>query len=379
MKYDHSHIASYVPDMPCRRFGLLWASAITALCISTLTSSAHAQSSVTVFGLLDEGVTYASNVDGKRYIGTQTGIQAPNLFGVRGTEDLGGGYAAIFLMDGFFSIDTGAMSGGGPFGRESYIGLSSPWGTITMGKQFDYMYDSLSIARWGQQIPYVSLYQLPDGPYANMNAPLGTFDYSRTAGGAATPNTVKFTSAPYHGLHFGAMYGFSNVAGQFGNGNLSSFGLDYASGPLRMDAAYTYSKQDGIDSNEAGIRNFGFGGRYDFGRLALDALYTNTHNTFNGAQIDSFEVGGLYPVSPFFFIYAQYIYSKGNEALTNNQAHQAGVTFDYLLSKRTDVYLNVIYQHAKGGEQVFAAISGSPGTSSSPNQTVIRVAMRHLF
>lgn len=341
--------------------------------------AAHAQGSVSLFGILDAGITYTSNVGGHSYVGSDTGIQAPNLIGLRGTEPLGAGYAAIFVLDGSFSLGSGEQIGGGTFGRESYVGLSSIYGTLTLGKQFDYMYDALSISRWNHEISYVSLYQLPDGPYSGLGTPNGPFDYTRMAGSSATPNTIKYTSNHFMGFDFGAMYGFSNVPGQTGSHNLSSFGANYANGPLRVDVAYTYSKEDVVGNGAGGIRNFGAGGRYDFGGFAVDALYENTRNTFNGAAVDSYELGGLYSFAPDIFAYLQYIYTKGNPVLTNNNSNQLGLTFDYLLSKRSDVYINAVYQHARGGAYAFAAISGTPGSSSSENQTVLRVGMRHLF
>ena len=353
---------------------------ILAAMLMGLSFAAQAQSSVTLFGLLDVGVTYTSNAGGHSSIAEQSGIQAPDLIGVRGTEDLGGGYAAIFVMDGMFSINTGAAeSGGGIFGHESYVGISTPMGTVTLGNQFDYMNESLSVARYGNQIPYVSLYQLPDGPFSKLGTPLGTFDYSRLAGGQASPNTIKFTSKTYDGLDFGAMYGFSNIAGEGGTDNMSSFALNYASGPVRLDAAYTFAHDQTLGNGTGGIRNWGAGGRYDFGRFAFDALYTNTDNTFNGAQVSSIEIGGLYSFAPDFFAYAQYIYAKGNDVLTDNRANQIGLTLDYLLSRRTDVYVNGIYQHASGGEDAFAAISGSSTASTTGSQTIVRVGIRHLF
>jgi predicted porin len=353
--------------------------AIPAIMLMSLPFVAQAQSSVTMFGLLDAGLTFTSNDGGHHSITEQTGIQAPDLFGVRGVEDLGGGYSTLFVLDGSFALNTGAQSGGGIFGRESYVGLSTPWGTVTLGNQFDYMYDNLSLARWGNQIPYVSLYQLPDGPFSGLGSPLGTFDYTRIAGGQATNNTVKFTSNSYAGFNFGAMYGLSNLAGAGGTDNMSSFGANYAAGPIRIDAAYTFARQNSLNDGHDGIRNFGLGGRYDFGKLALDALYINTRNTLNGAHVDTYELGALYSFAPDTFAYLQYIFADGNEELTDNRAHQIGLTLDYLLSKRTDVYINGIYQHALGGQDVFAAISGAPGTSTTGNQTVVRVAIRHLF
>lgn len=352
---------------------------ILATALATLPLLSHAQSSVTLFGLLDNGVTYVSNAGGHSLIQAASGIQAPNLLGIRGIEDLGGGYQTLLVMDSQPELNSGRANGGALTGRESYVGLVSPFGTLTLGRQFDYMYDNLSIARWGHQISYVSLYQLPGGPFAKLGTPLGTFDYTRIAGGAATPNAVKFTSKRYGGFDFGAMYGFSNLAGQTGSNNLLSFGANYMQGPLRLNAAYTYSKEDGIDNGHSGIRNFGFGGRYDFGRFALDALYTNTRNTFTGARVDSYEIGGLYSFAPDLFLYANYIYAKGNADLTNNHSNQGGVTLDYLLSKRTDVYVNAIYQRASGGVDAFATVNGTFTTSTAASQTVARVGLRTLF
>ncbi|HTJ93935.1 MAG TPA: porin [Pararobbsia sp.] len=353
--------------------------AITAMVLLGLPIAAQAQSSVTMFGLIDAGITYTSNQGGHHSFTEQTGIQAPDLFGVHGVEDLGGGYSALFVLDGSFALNTGAQSGGGIFGRESYVGISTPYGALTLGNQFDYMYDNLSVARWGNQIPYVSLYQLPGGPFSRLGSPLGTFDYTRMAGGVATNNTVKFTSNTYAGFNVGAMYGFSNLAGGTNTDNMMSFGANYAAGPIRLNAAYTYARQDSINDGHNGIRNFGFGGRYDFGKLALDGVYVNTRNTFNGAHVDTFEAGALYSFAPDVFAYLQYIYADGNAVLTDNKSNQIGLTLDYLLSKRTDVYVNWVYQHASGNADVIADISGAPGASSNGTQTIVRVAMRHLF
>lgn len=352
---------------------------LVVLVLSVFPLVSQAQSSVTLFGILDNGVSYVSNSGGRSVVQMASGIQAPNLLGLRGIEDLGGGLQAIFVMDSQPNLNNGTQQGGAFTGRESYVGIASTYGTITLGRQFDYMFDNLSIERWGHEIPYVSLYQLPGGPFAKLGTPLGTFDYTRIAGGEATPNAVKFTSRYYGGVDFGAMYGFSNLAGHTGSNNLMSFGANYLHGPLRLNAAYTYSKEDGIDNGGSGIRNFGAGGRYDFGKFAVDVLYTNTHNTFTNGHVDTYEIGGLYTFAPDLFLYAQYIYAKGNPELTNNHANQGGVTVDYLLSKRTDVYVNAIYQRASGGADAFASINGTFATSSSANQTVLRVGVRTLF
>ncbi|HZZ13246.1 MAG TPA: porin, partial [Paraburkholderia sp.] len=78
--------------------------AVSLLCISL---SAHAQGSVTLFGLLDEGVTYVTNVNGGHQTALQDSIQFPSVIGFQGKEDLGGGTNAIFQLISQFSVSTG--------------------------------------------------------------------------------------------------------------------------------------------------------------------------------------------------------------------------------------------------------------------------------
>ncbi|MEB2544872.1 porin [Burkholderia cenocepacia] len=352
---------------------------VLTVALATVSCHGHAQSSVTLFGIVDNGVSYVSNSGGKSLVQAMSGIQAPNLLGIRTVEDLGGGIQALVFMASQPDLNSGTVRGGALSGRESYVGIVTPYGTVTLGRQFDYMFDNLSLHRWGHEISYVSLYQLPGGPFSKLGGVLGTFDYTRTAGGSATPNAVKFTSAYYGGFRFGAMYGFSNLAGQTGSNNLSSFGVSYGNGPLRLEAAYTYSKAEGIDNGHLGIRNAGAGGRYAFGDFALDAQYVNTRNTLTGAHVDTYEIGGLYRFAPDFFAYANYLYAKGNKQLTGNHSNQAGITLDYLLSKKTDVYFNATYQVASGGEVALASICGTFTTSSGTRQSVFRAGVRTVF
>jgi len=112
--------------------------------------TAHAQSSVTLYGLIDVGVAYANNAQvakpGGQPVGasqlaltdgTSTGLSG-SRWGLRGTEDLGGNLKAIFVLENGFNVNSGALAqGGAEFGRQAYIGLSSNQGTVTVGRQYD--------------------------------------------------------------------------------------------------------------------------------------------------------------------------------------------------------------------------------------------------
>src|ERR1700744_6523832 len=97
---------------------------LSALCIACHAPLTHAQSSVTLYGLLDVGVTALSNQGGHRNVVMDSGVLSPNLFGLRGTEDLGGGLKAIFQLEGQFEMATGGLIGD-LFGRQAWVGLQS--------------------------------------------------------------------------------------------------------------------------------------------------------------------------------------------------------------------------------------------------------------
>src|ERR1700738_4228053 len=87
---------------------------------------AHAQSSVTLYGLIDAGISYSSNVGGKSLWQETSGAMNASRWGLRGSEDLGGGLKAIFTLENGFNIDTGKFGqNGAEFGRQAFVGLSS--------------------------------------------------------------------------------------------------------------------------------------------------------------------------------------------------------------------------------------------------------------
>jgi len=354
-----------------------------AICAACCTSAANAQSSVTLFGLMDVGVTALSNQGGSHGIAMDTGTLSPNLFGLRGTEDLGGGLKATFKLEGQFEMGTGALDGN-EFGRESWVGLqSNKWGAVTAGNQYDYMFTSLSKNRLGPEMPYVSLNNLRQGPFAGLGkpqVPSSDFDFDRTAGAQRLNNSVGYQSPTIQGLTFGGIYELGGQAGAFGNGSAYSFGADYLQSTYSLDAAYTMVKYAAINNGNSGIRNFGFGGRIAVWKGWADILYTNTYNTFTGAAINAFEIGGTYPVAQATTIALSYEYMKGNAVLQDNKANQVNLTLDYALSKSTDAYVSAVYQNASGDPATATAwILGTNGASSNGTQSLLRVGMRHFF
>ncbi|NHH78145.1 Outer membrane porin protein [Burkholderia gladioli] len=118
---------------------------IAALAVTAAAASpALAQSSVTLYGVIDEGLNYTNNIGGKGgAVELTSGYAQGSRWGLRGTEDLGGGLAAIFTLENGFDASSGkAQEGGRMFGRQAYVGLQDKrYGTVTLGRQYDSMVD----------------------------------------------------------------------------------------------------------------------------------------------------------------------------------------------------------------------------------------------
>jgi predicted porin len=385
---------------------------LAAAVLSSIGVAAHAQSSVTLYGIIDAGISYANHSTLNNSSGSHSvtkfddGIAQGSRWGIRGTEDLGGGLGALFVLENGFNIGNGTLGQGSrEFGRQAYVGLSKNGaGSLTFGRQYSFSTDFLGNYSTGNQTVA--------GNYAYH---INDFDQLTSS---RIDNSVKFTSANFAGLTFGALYGFSNQAGAFAGSTAASrtysFGLNYATGPLSVGTAYTdirfpsqslYPTNTTIanvtTANLAGaattaavkeLRTFGAGARYLIGPATVWALYTNTRFvplTGTATVIDAYEAGAKYAVTPALSGGLGYTYMNIGGGSTNNiKGHwnQVDASVDYALSKRTDVYLLGIYQIASGhiGATPLQAAIGSAqssyfSTSGTDNQLAFRVGIRHKF
>ncbi|WP_286186599.1 porin, partial [Acidovorax cavernicola] len=158
--------------------------------------SAPAPSSVKIYGIVDVGVEVLGNVNGKGTLArvpSNTGMM-PSRLGFQGTENLGGGWRSMFTLEMGLAPDTGSFGQGGrPFGRQSFVGLETPWGTVSLGRQY-------SMLTWSMQDAS------PIGPaiYA-----LGSLDAYLP--NARTDNALVYRRS-FAGLSVGAGYSFGRDA-----------------------------------------------------------------------------------------------------------------------------------------------------------------------
>ena len=345
-------------------------------------SGAFAQSSVYITGLLGAGLGYTSNVGGHSSVYQDNGVLRPNTLSFQGKEDLGGGVKALFYLGTLFSMTNGAVLGapGSLFSRESYVGLSDQYGTLTFGQQRDFMFDTLTVNQYSGTY-YQGLWGAHQGPFPGFGVPYvvgGSYDFDRL-NGEALNNAVKFKSANFSGLTFGAMYGFGGVAGHFGNSSSSSFSVDYHFGSGGLAAVYTMAKSPTNENGNEGIRNIGVGGKYRIDDVQFAVLGTVSRNTGNGAQIDALDATVSYDFSPFWNLATTYTYMGGNATLDNVHANQVGAILTYRLSKRTSVYGNYVWQKASGPDALARINSTQTSPSSSGAQTMVGISIMHIF
>ena len=377
----------------CSRYGRL---AVSLFVLGAAAGSANAQSTlalellppppktegVQLYGLVDSGIGYVSNVGGKSaqmMIGG--GGDRPNRWGVRGLEDLGAGNHALFVLEGGFNIGTGTISQGGAlFGRQSYVGLGNDhWGTLTLGRQYDFMVDLVG-------------YSAPaSGNGGQFSFHLGDLD---RLGGERLNNSVKYQTPNYNGLQAGAMYSIGGVAGNSSTNSASSFGITYApSRTVRMGAAYTsvnnYQQALGIGTNVLGYSLVGFppnafydkqkvygaGISYAPGKLYTAAVLTSTTLELAGksATFRTTDIGASYQIMPRVVLGSALTYSSLGDTHWTNLT--GGI--QYFFSRRTDIYLQYAALHASGPNVKAELFLALPSSGSS--QTAVSIGMRHVF
>ncbi|WP_121311548.1 porin [Paraburkholderia sp. BL17N1] len=369
--------------------------------------AAHAQSSVTLYGILDVGVTFVNNATGaQQYLMTSGNLQG-SRWGLKGAEDLGGGLQAIFVTEGGFSVPNGRLAQGGDlFGRQVYVGLSSnQYGTLTLGRQYESVLDqTCRFAAACQWFPYFGAHP---GDLDNM------------IGGNRVNNAIKYKTIDYAGLSGEALYSLGGNAGQFHRNQIWSLGGSYHRGPFDFGVAYlnvdspNYSFFGNMATSNTSTSNmtgnriysgyasaktqavFAAGASYVLGASTFGVTYSNTQfkdlgalpnlggAQFNGgsAKFHNVEANYKYQFTPSLVVGVAYDYTKGY-GVNDARYQQAMLGADYFLSKRTDVYASAIYQHASGTDSTSGrAVANitSLSASSTSNQTAVIVGIRHKF
>jgi len=340
-------------------------------------SGAWAQSSVTLYGSMDAGIAYINNSAGAPKVIAEQGNTQPDRWGMRGLEDLGGGWHAVFQLENGFSTTTGAFSTAGTeFNRQAFVGIGSDqWGTVTLGHQTPFNFDLIG--------PLSTAY-LAQSWYAFHP---GNIDELADTGIVPFNNSVKYRSASYNGFTFGSMLAMGGTT-NFSFGKALSFAASYNNGPLKAAAVYSDQHNQTPSIITTGLTSFqgvpaatytadnmvnmGAGVSYQVGNLLLHGVYTRVKLQLAAYTnvYQSYDAGANYQLTTANTI--------AGGAATTTFVGQRWTQFElgdvYSLSKSTQLYVNALYEHGSANAAFFTA-----GVSSNHNQVIFLTGIHHSF
>lgn len=332
---------------------------------AAISGGAYAQSSVTLFGIVDEAARYVKNGDLKMKSLASGGINSSRL-GVRGVEDLGDGLKAGFWLETGLNPDSGTQSDGTRFwNRRSTVSLMGNFGEVRLGRDFTPTYTG-----------YTDYDVFGD----NGVAAVGKFDSSLgTVRDTATraDNQIMYLLPS----NIGGVYGRFAVAAGEGTAGKKYFGgrLGYAAGPVDVSASYGQTTVAPL-LGEDKFKTADLGGSYDFGVVKAMGYYTQSK--FVDQKIATYSLG---VIVPFGVSQIKASYTHANASGTNaagvsvdaNDANQFALGYIYNLSKRTALYGTAAYVKNKGAATF--AVASAPTMVAGEKSTGLEVGLRHSF
>ena len=325
---------------------------------------ASAQSTVTLFGVVDVNARSVKNDGaGTRKTLSTDGINSSRL-GFRGTEDLGGGLSANFWLEGGLQPDDGTTSKL-DFRRRSYVGLKGGFGEVQAGREYTPTF-------WNTTI-FDPFGTNGVGSSINITHNVGQLTYIRAS------NMINYLLPALGGLYGQVMV----AAGEGGGGKYVGGRIGFAAGPF--DIAGAVGRQDIVAGGSSKFEHANIAGSFDFGVAKVMAQYNN--ETVKSGTPDFKEsrilLGVVAPLGQG-ELHAAYTRTDEKSRLigavqtANRDASQLAVGYNYFLSKRTALYGTFSRLDNKLGSQF--AIGGGPGVpTSGGNSTGLEFGLRHSF
>lgn len=373
-------------------------SLVAVAALMAMAGVAQAQSSVTLYGIVDAAVRWSDNEgvgkdDITRMVG---GGMSQSRWGFRVDEDLGGGLRAIANLENRFTSDDGVQQNGVQW-SQGWVGIqSSSFGRILLGRQYNVLFDIMSTTYAPHKFsPYIETFK-PELSLQGAGGAVGL--------GSRNANMVKYA------VVLGSFTGEAQVSASEGDAaTLKSYGLagKYVLGPVAFGGGFIESEtasglkakayQGGVAYTAGPLYlNYSYGkNEFDngIGAAAISAATLGTGltvpvstnplaaTTLSERELHSF--GATFNITPAFLISAQYYIGKQSVANGTGagKLDAYSILADYAFSKRTDVYIEHDYVKLKDGA-VLAGTFASPATAAATGATkrnAVMVGIRHRF
>lgn len=326
---------------------------ISALALGLVSAVAQAQSSVTVYGVVDAGLVLERGGAAGNTQNISSGVGSGSRIGFKGKEDLGGGMTAGFVLENGFTVDTGAAGQGGLlFGRQAYVCLSSKQaGAVSMGRQYMPYYKALrDVAD-----PFVTGFA---GNVQNIFFPSTRVD-----------NSVEYITPRFNGFSADVLYGFGEVAGDSAKNRSIGGAVSYDNGPLSLVLAH--HQRDNATAT-AHSRNTMLAGRYRIGGVTTHAAYSRNQDVLGNGSRDA--LLGVSVAVGADKLLASYV-DRHDESPAHQRAHQVAVGYLHPLSVRTDLYAAYGHLVNRNGANFHVGTA----TDSGAGTTGLNLGVRHVF
>jgi predicted porin len=367
-------------------------SALALAALGLFAGAASAQSSVTLYGIVDLNLSYIKNDESSYSVG-QDGMASSRL-GFRGVEDLGGGLKASFLLEGALGPDTGkgtSSYGNGntatafEFRRRSYLALSNQWGELRVGREYTPTFWNITVFD-----PFGT-----NGIGAASNLYLSSQIRSVTSAGDAFGTLVRANNTVSYilpaGLYGPGLYGQVMVAAGESAALNKYWGgrIGYGAGPFDIAGAYGVTAIDVADTLD--MTNWNIGGSWNFGSFGkLSGYYGRLEVDLpagGNAQQNNYYIGYAIPFGQWNFKASWgYVDQGGVQTFTSNEATQWAIGADYNLSKRTAIYATASWIDNSSPDAASGMLNGTAFSVNAitplargENSNGFQIGVRHSF
>ncbi|MGK5078730.1 porin [Janthinobacterium sp. HLX7-2] len=353
---------------------------MAAAASAAISQLAWGQSNVTVYGMLDAGLAFESGNKAGSITKVGSGIAGGSRLGFKGTEDLGGGTKALFVIESGLQVDTGASGQGGlAFGRQSFVGISNEQaGTLTLGRQYAPHYLATVFA----------------DPFSSGTSADEKNLITAVSDGGRMSNSIKYASPQWKGFSGEAAYSAGEIAGDSTAGRAAGFAIAYDAAPLSVRVAWHNKNNDTTTTKAGSARNTFLAATYAFPLAKLYLAYginkglfsstlRNSANPYGYAEVptaasltdDSTDalVGVAVPLGAHTLL-ASWIH-KDDKTAANRDADQLGLGYRYTLSQRTNLYAVYARMRNKNG----ASYTLGNASDGGSGDRAVSMGMQHAF
>ena len=336
----------------------------------TLSVTAEAQSNLSFYGQLDAGLRYRSNqnIEGDSLTTIGQGTMGSSRWGITGNENLGDGLASSFKLESGFNPTTGTLGQGGTlFGRQAWIAFSSEYGSLTIGRQNNPLYNS----------------EVAVEPFGAYNVDQPSFIYDNYGGGDNRwSNSVNYAKrvGDFTGV---LMLGFGQQAGNAKADRNFGASLAYAAGAFTANTAYQQLRDsDGVIDE----RIWNIGGTVNLRPVKLFLGYLNHRSGLNDQTNAVIDTGFIYSMTPNVDWVAAYYHDQQRNL--SGVRNTVSLMSAYKFSKFTSVYIQADYSKIDQGylsnmydTHEFPRTYDAQGNVLAyiSNVTGVTIGLRHAF